>query len=84
MIKVRLDRGGKKHDPKYRIVAIEKTRKRSGKALDVIGHWDPKNEVLKLNKELLEKWVKNGVHKIVATKAKVVKKKIFIMIKVSI
>ena len=60
MIKIRLARGGKKHDPKYRIVAIEKSNKRSGKALDTIGFWDPKNDNLKLDKKLLDEWVKKG------------------------
>jgi len=60
MIKIRLSRTGKKNDPFYRVVAIEESRKRGGKPLEIIGYWHPKNNVKKIKKELVEKWVKKG------------------------
>lgn len=74
MIRIRLARGGKKRDPKYRIIAIEKGRKRSGKALDIIGFWDPKNDNLKFDKKLLEEWIKKGAQ-VSDTVKKLVEKK---------
>lgn len=63
MIKIRLARGGSKNKPFYRIVAIESTRKRGGKALDTIGIWNPMNKNLKIDKKKLEQWIKKGAKK---------------------
>lgn len=60
MIKIRLSRLGKRNQPFYRIVAIEKGRKREGESKDVIGFWNPSKKELKINKEKLEKWLKAG------------------------
>ena len=60
MIKIRLSRGGAKNDPHYRIIAIEKTRKRDGKPLGIIGHWYPKKDSLKIDKDKYLEWIKNG------------------------
>jgi len=60
MIKIRLSRGGAKNNPFYRIVATEKTRKRSGKPLEVIGYWHPIKNDLKIDREKLKKWVDKG------------------------
>ena len=54
MIKIRLARGGVKKKPFYRIVAIEESRKRGGKPLDVIGYWNPQKSDLKINKDKLK------------------------------
>lgn len=60
MVKIRLARHGKKNDPFYKIVAIEKSRKREGKALDVLGHYHPlKNEKVVDIKKIKE-WVGKG------------------------
>ena len=60
MIKIRLARGGVKNKPFYRIVAIEHTRKRSGKPLDIIGFWNPQTKEKKIDKKKLESWVEKG------------------------
>lgn len=60
MVTIRLARGGKRNDPFYRIVAIESSRKRSGKALDILGHWHPRTKEKKVNKKGISEWVKNG------------------------
>ncbi|BCX14916.1 MAG: 30S ribosomal protein S16 [Patescibacteria group bacterium] len=60
MIKIRLSRVGKNNNPFYRIVAIEETKKREGKANNVIGFWNPKENKIEINKEKLDKWLKMG------------------------
>ncbi len=60
MVIIRLARAGKKNDPFYRIVAIDSQKKRSGKALDILGFWNPRENVSKLDKAMLAEWVKKG------------------------
>lgn len=61
---LRLQRIGKRVQPHYRIVAIEKTSGPRAEPLEVIGHYDPKAEKDKqkvvINAEKLEYWQKNG------------------------
>lgn len=65
MVKLRLTRIGAKHAPFYRIVAIDERRARSGKALDIIGTYDPTKandsaEYLNINTEKALKWLECG------------------------
>lgn len=60
MVIIRLARAGKKNDPFYRIVAIDSQKKRSGKALDILGFWNPRENKSKLDKKMLAEWVKKG------------------------
>lgn len=60
MIRIRLARGGKKNDPFYRVVAIEKWRRRGGKPLAILGHWHPSEKMIKLKTKEIEKWVEKG------------------------
>ena len=60
MIKIRLARHGKKNDPFYKIVAIEKSRKREGKALEVLGHFHPATQEKVVNKKKIKEWVSKG------------------------
>ena len=61
---LRLQRIGKRTQPHYRIVAIEKTRGPQGAPLEIIGHYNPKaekdNEKVVFDMPKLERWVKNG------------------------
>lgn len=62
-LRIRLNRGGKIHDPHYRIVVIESTRPRNGKFVEVIGHYHPRihNENrVSIDQDLWSKWIKNG------------------------
>lgn len=62
MVKLRLTRLGKTHAPFYRIVAIDSRQSRDGKALEVIGHYDPTKEpkVCKVNSERAKYWLSEG------------------------
>ena len=61
---LRLQRIGKRVQPHYRIVAIEKTSGPKAEPLEVIGHYNPKadkdKEKVVFNTEKLESWQKNG------------------------
>jgi small subunit ribosomal protein S16 len=61
---IRLQRIGKPKQAYYRVVAIEKTRGATGKPLEVIGSYDPRQETatkkVQLKAERFDHWVKNG------------------------
>lgn len=66
MIKIRLARGGVKNKPFHRIVAIEESRKRGGRPLDIVGYWNPLKSDLKIDKKKLAEWIKKGAKKTAA------------------
>lgn len=61
---LRLQRIGKRTQPHYRIVAIEKSSGPHGEPLEVVGHYDPKaakdKQKVTINAERVDRWVKNG------------------------
>ncbi len=61
-VKLRLTRFGAKKFPFYRIVAVDSREKRDGNYLELLGTYNPltKPEEVKLNEELIIKWLKNG------------------------
>ena len=62
MVKIRLQRQGKKKAPFYHIVVADSRRARDGRIIEQIGTYDPMTNpsTVVLNKELVEKWIKNG------------------------
>lgn len=62
MVKIRLQRQGKKKAPFYHIVVADSKSPRDGKIIEQIGTYDPMSDptVLKLDNEKVEKWLKNG------------------------
>ena len=62
MVKIRLQRQGKKKAPFYHIVVADSKCPRDGKIIEQIGTYDPmtKPSTIVLNKEKLEQWIKNG------------------------
>ena len=62
MVKIRLQREGKKKAPFYHIVVADSRSPRDGKIIEQIGTVDPMTEpsTVVLDKEKLEKWMKNG------------------------
>ncbi len=44
MLRIRLSRVGKKKQPSYRIVVIDRRKPRDGASVEVIGHFDPLTE----------------------------------------
>ncbi len=62
MVKIRLQRVGKKKAPFYHIVVADSKSPRDGKIIEQIGTYNPMcepSEVI-LDKEKVEKWIKNG------------------------
>lgn len=60
---IRLKRGGRTHDPYYRIVVMDSRERRQGKELDIIGYYQPKakpNPVTEFNEEKLKYWLGIG------------------------
>lgn len=60
MLKIRLSRTGKKHQPHYRVVVTEARSKRDSKNVDQIGHWHPTEEKLVIDKKAYQEWVGKG------------------------
>lgn len=62
MLKIRLKRTGRKHKPFYRIVLMENLSKRDGKAIVEFGYYDPIKKVIKVDKNLLHKYINCGAY----------------------
>ena len=62
MVKIRLQRVGKKKAPFYHIVVADSRVQRDGKIIDQVGTYDPMKEPseIKLDKEKVATWIKNG------------------------
>ena len=62
MVKIRLQRVGKKKAPFYHIVVADSKSPRDGKIIEQIGTYNPMvepSEII-LDKEKVQKWIKNG------------------------
>ena len=55
-------RHGAKKSPFYRLVVIDSHSARDGRALEVVGHYDPKTqpETLRVERERIDHWVGQG------------------------
>ena len=62
MVKIRLQRFGAKKSPFYHIVVADSKSPRDGKIIEQIGTYNPMTEpsTIVLDKEKVEKWIKNG------------------------
>lgn len=60
MVKLRLKRIGKKQAPFYRIVAADSRVQRDGKYIELLGTFDPLKDEVKIDHDLVIKWLQNG------------------------
>lgn len=60
MLKLRLKRVGRKHDPSFRIVVIESSKPAKGRYLEAVGFYNPRLKELELNKDRASYWISNG------------------------
>ena len=62
MVKIRLQRQGAKKAPFYHIVVADSRSPRDGRIVEQIGTYDPMTDpaTIKLDKEKVEYWIKNG------------------------
>lgn len=61
MLKIRLQRIGRKNDPSFRVVVTEHTRgPKSEKHVDRVGFYNPNTKEQKLDEEKIKHWIANG------------------------
>ena len=70
-VKIRLTRLGDKKSPFYRVVVADARVARDGKYIEQIGTYNPLKTPaeININKELAEKWLKNGAQPTETTKS---------------
>lgn len=62
MLKIRLQRIGRKNEAAFRLVVTEsKNAPQSGKFLEILGSYTLKNDIVQLKKDRILHWIKNGV-----------------------
>jgi small subunit ribosomal protein S16 len=75
MVRIRLQRVGAKRQPTYRIVAIDSRSPRSGRAIEILGSYNPRTEpetvAIKGDRALY--WLSQGAQPSAATKRLLVK-----------
>jgi small subunit ribosomal protein S16 len=62
MLKIRLQRTGRKHEPTFRVVLTDsKNGPKSGRFIEILGNYDPRrNEDIQLKKERIQHWIAQG------------------------
>ena len=62
MVKIRLQRVGKKKKPSYRVVVADSRAPRDGKFIEVIGHYDPLTDpaTVEIKEERALEWLRQG------------------------
>lgn len=60
MLVIRLQRGGKKNQPFFRIVITEKTTPVKGKFLEKLGFFNPLNKEVLINEKRIKYWISKG------------------------
>lgn len=62
MVRLRLRKMGKKKQPSYRLVAINKRSPRDGRFIEMLGHYNPRTEPVTINfdEEKVLDWLKKG------------------------
>lgn len=75
MVKIRLQRVGKKKAPFYHIVVADSKSPRDGKIIEKIGTYDPMTEpsTIVLDNEKVATWIKNGAQPTETVKALIAK-----------
>ena len=63
-VKIRLQRGGAKHKPVYRMVVADSRCKRDGRFIEIVGAYDPKNKIegrqVRIKLDRTEYWMSVG------------------------
>ena len=61
-VRIRLTRIGATKRPSYRVIAIDKRRSRDGRALEILGFYDPLTEpaTVQLETEKINAWIGKG------------------------
>jgi len=61
-VSIRLKRIGKRHVPQYRVVVMDKRRRRDGRQIDTIGLYQPKGDpaVVRIDEDKALEWLRKG------------------------
>jgi small subunit ribosomal protein S16 len=61
-VRIRLTRVGATKRPAYRVIAIDQRRSRDGRALEILGYYDPLTEpaTVQLETEKINAWIGKG------------------------
>jgi len=63
-VKLRLKRIGRRNMPFYRLVAVDSRKKRDGKVIEVLGHYNPRaekdDEKIRMVRERISYWLSQG------------------------
>jgi len=60
MLTIRLSRIGKKNKPMYRLIISEKTRDPYGRALEILGSYNPYSKELQVKEDRIKYWLSKG------------------------
>ncbi len=60
MLKIRLQRKGRKNLPFYRVVVAESSKPVKGRFLEIVGHYNPVSKETVLKAERVEFYIQNG------------------------
>src|SRR3989338_6607652 len=60
MLKIRLARVGKRKQPTYRFIVSESGRDTYGKALEIVGHYNPFSKVIEVYTDRILYWISNA------------------------
>ncbi len=62
MVRIRMQRVGRPHQPHFRVVAIAQAKARDAASLEVLGHYHPKqkSDSIVINAERLKHWLDRG------------------------
>ena len=60
MLKIRLQRIGKKKQAYFRFVVTEHTTKPGGRYLELLGSYDPHKKIVQANAERVKHWMSKG------------------------
>lgn len=61
MLKIKLTRIGKKHEPNFRVVLVEaRTKPKPSRYVDLLGNYNPAEKRINLNKEKIKNWIAKG------------------------
>ena len=74
-VSIQLKRGGRKRSPFYRIIAVDKRDRGTGKFIEILGWYNPliEKDNLELKKERYDYWINQGAE--VSTTIKTLLKK---------
>lgn len=59
-VAIRLARHGSKKRPFYRVVAAEKRSPRDGRFIELLGVYDPRAKLVRIDQERYKHWIDNG------------------------